>query len=234
MRLFMVRNDQPLIIVPAYNEEQSVAEVLRDLHHHGYKNVVVIDDGSADKTGILAKQAGAVVLHHRINRGLGAALGTGFAYANSIGANAAVTFDSDGQHRARDIKSLLKNITNDSADVVIGSRLLWKRNQIPKGRLILNYLSNLATYCLYGVWATDTLSGLRAFNKKALESITIKTQRMEVSNEFFKEIRRNKLRYLEIPVEPIYTDYSRESSSQGQFPQREIRLAAVMILRMFR
>lgn len=221
-----------LIIVPAFNEERSIAAVLNDLKSAGLRNIVVIDDGSTDKTAALAKKSGVVVLSHIINRGLGAALGTGFAFANQNDFDFAVTFDADGQHQAADVKKTLSLLRKRKSDVVVGSRLQKHSKAIPFDRLILNHLSNVATFCLYGVWATDTLSGLRAFNKKALKSIKIKTQRMEVSNEFFKEIKRNNLRYQEIPIEPIYTKYSLERSYQGRFPV--VRLAATMIFRLFR
>lgn len=223
---------QILIVVPAFNEGKSIIDVIRDLKKHGYKNILVVDDGSVDRTGELAKKAKAFVVRHVINRGLGAALGTGFEFAKHKSYSTLVTFDSDGQHKAKDIINILKPIKNNQADVVIGSRLLWNKKNMPLGRLILNHLSNLATFALYGVWATDTLSGLRAFNKKAIRSINIKTQRMEVSNEFFKEIKINNLRFKEIPIRPIYTKYSIKSSSQGQLAP--VKLAARMILRLFR
>lgn len=221
-----------LVIVPAFNEEGSITTVIKDLQRHGYRDIVVVDDGSSDSTAKIAKSKNIFVVSHIINRGLGASLGTGFEFAKQNGFETVVTFDADGQHKAKDIPKVIKHIKNGRADVVVGSRLLYKKKEMPLDRLILNHLSNLATLFLYGVRATDTLSGLRAFNKKSLESIRIKTQRMEVSNEFFKEIRRNKLRYREVPLEPIYTQYSLEGSDQGHLPV--IRLAATMILRLFR
>lgn len=225
---------KPLIIIPAYNEESSIANVISDLKSHGYTNIIVVNDGSQDQTGKQIEKTGVPVLTHIVNRGLGAALGTGFEFATKKNADLVVTFDSDGQHKAKDIQKIIDPVLSRHADVVIGSRMLWNKKSMPLSRLLENYISNLATFCLYGVWATDTLSGLRAFNKKALNCIKIKTQRMEVSNEFFKEIRRNKLKYFEVPLEPVYTDYSMGSSSQGQFPAREIRLGVTMILRLFR
>lgn len=219
-----------LIIIPAYDEEKSIAAVIFDLESHGYKNILVVDDGSSDKTA--ARATGAVTVRHVINRGLGAALGTGFEYARKNNFDIAVTFDADGQHKAKDIKRILAPLSSGRADVVVGSRLVGNKKNIPLDRLILNYLSNLATLFLYRVWATDTLSGLRAFDKKAINCIKIKTQRMEVSNEFFREIKRNQLRFCEVPVRPVYTEYSLKGSHQGRFPV--IRLAVAMILRLFR
>lgn len=219
-----------LIVIPAYNEEKTLAQVIADLKRHGFNQILVVDDGSVDQT--VKKARGAKVVGHIINRGLGAALGTGFAYAQKMSYDRLVTFDADGQHQAIDVRRLLAAMTRLKADVVVGSRLLWPKKIMPLDRLLLNHLSNLATYLLYGLLATDTLSGLRAFNKKAINCIKIKTQGMEVSNEFFKEIKRNKLRFQEIPIEPIYTDYSLEKSHQGKMPVP--RLALAMILRLFR
>lgn len=220
-----------LIIVPDFNESQTMGKVIEDLRSWGFNDIVVVDDGSADDSGKIAGKKGAVVLRHIANRGLGAALGTGFEYARQKSYDCAVTFDSDGQHRAEDIGKLVKVVAAGKGDVVIGSRLLRNMKDMPKDRLILNLLSNLATFIVYGVWATDTLSGLRAFNRRALETIQIKTDRMEVSNEFFKEIRRNNLKYREVAVRPIYTDYSRT----GEQPDSNWAANGFkMILRLFR
>ena len=108
-----------LIIVPTFNEQDSITAVITDLQAHGYKNIVVIDDGSTDNTYKLAKKMKVPVIKHIINRGLGAALGTGFEYAKIMGADIAVTFDSDGQHKAKEINKVLTDVKNNKADVVI-------------------------------------------------------------------------------------------------------------------
>jgi len=102
---------------------------------------------------------------------------------------------------------------------------------MPLDRLIISHLSNLLTFLFYGVWSTDSQSGLRAFNKKAIKCITIKTDRMEVSSELLKEIKKNKLRFKEIPIKPIYTEYSRQS---GQSNLNSLNVAVKMLLRLFR
>ncbi len=220
-----------LIVIPAFNEEISLGRVIGNLRSHGYKDLVVIDDGSHDGTGDQARKLGVPVLVHSVNRGLGAALGTGLEYAKLVKAQIVVTFDADGQHQASDVKALLAPILAGRADVVIGSRLLINFRKMPKDRLVISYLSNLLTFFLYGVWSTDSQSGLRAFNKKALRCITIKTDRMEVSSEFLKEIKKNKLRFKEISIKPIYTDYSRQS---GQGNLNSFAVAFKMLLRLFR
>lgn len=220
-----------LVVIPAFNEEKSLSLVVKDLRAHGFSEIIVVDDGSADKTSAVAKKLGVPVFKHVLNRGLGAALGTGFEYAKDKNYDALITFDADGQHAAGDVEKLLYPIRMGKVDVVVGSRLLKNIKSMPKDRLVLNFLSNIATFVVYGVWATDTLSGLRAFNKRALNTIQIKTDRMEVSNEFYKEIKKNGLRYGEISIQPIYTVYSR---SDEQNNSNAFENGFKMILRLFR
>lgn len=219
-----------LITVPAFNEELKIEEVLLGLKRHGYSNIIVIDDGSVDSTGILARKAGAVVVRHVLNCGLGAALKTGFTYALKLNPDILVTFDGDGQHKAGDIKKLIAPIERDESDVVIGSRLLVSRG-MGLDRKIINILSNILTYFVYGVWTTDSQSGFRAFNKKAYHNIIIKTQRMEVSSEFFREIKRLNLRIKEVPIEAVYTGYS---LTKGQRNINAFSVALKILLRTFR
>ena len=158
-----------LILVPAYNESGQIANVLKDLKMHGYSNILVVDDGSDDNTAKIARESAKWVLSHVQNRGLGAALGTGFEFAKRFSPNILVTFDSDGQHQASDIQKIIRPIVNNQTDVVIGSRFADLR-KAPIARQVLNYISNCITYIIYGVNTSDSLSGLRAFNQKAYRS----------------------------------------------------------------
>lgn len=220
-----------LVVVPAFNEVHSIGEVIKDLKHYEIKNIVVVDDGSVDGTLQQAKKNGAQILRHVVNRGLGAALGTGFAHARQKDIDILVTFDADGQHEAKEIKNLVAPIISGESDVVIGSRLLGRKD-MPLDRRILNFLSNVLTFFLFGVWTTDSQSGFRAFNRRAINCISIKTDRMEVSSEFFKEIRDNRLRFLEIPIKAIYTAYGIVSTKQENWAP--VKISARLFLRLFR
>ncbi|MCL4390433.1 MAG: glycosyltransferase family 2 protein [Patescibacteria group bacterium] len=219
------------VIIPAYNEAETIANVIADLRRFGYWDIVVVNDGSRDDTGKIARRLKVTVLTHVLNRGLGAALGTGFAYAQKTGADVLVTFDADGQHKAKDIKKLLDVLVKKNVDVVIGSRTRQRAN-MPLGRRLLNFLSNVLTLILFQVWSSDSQSGLRVFNKKALECINIKTDKMEVSSEFFKEIRDNHLKFAEVPISAVYTAYGMLSSKQGEFASA--RISWKLFLRLFR
>jgi glycosyltransferase involved in cell wall biosynthesis len=218
-----------IAIIPAYNEEKTITEVLKKASGFVSK-VIVVDDGSLDRTARIARANGALVVSHSINRGLGAAIGTGFEAAKRFGADVVITLDADGQHDPSEIPSFLKAIES-GADVVIGSRMIgnlppsqggikggcldWCYDGgclhvtgMPFHRRIAQLLGNLVTLILFGVWVTDSQSGFRAFTSYALSKIEIKTNRMEVSSELIAEARRNRLKLVEVPIKAIYTDYS--------------------------
>lgn len=206
-----------LIGIPAYNEERTVGKVIESLPKKlkGIEKVetVLVDDGSFDATGDIARRKGAAVLTHIINRGLGGALKTIFTYARENFYDVLVTFDADGQHNGVDIHRLIEPILNNKKDVMIGSR--WKtKNKKPISRYIVNQCANIITWLLFGVYTTDSQSGLRAFNRRAIEKINITSEHMEVSSEFFKEIRSNNLRFGEVPINPIYSGYSQHKGQR--------------------
>ena len=214
------------IVVPAYNEERTIVSVIRGLKKEGYDNIIVIDDGSKDRTYKLVSKENVILLHHVFNRGLGAALGTGMRAAIEEDAVIIVTFDADGQHNPKDIRRLTEQIKKGN-DVVIGSRLLDTKG-MPWYRVVQNFIGNIVTYLLFGVWTTDSQSGLRAFSRNAAQKIRIKTNKMEVSSEIIGEIGRNKLKFKEVPIKPIYTKYS---LSKGQSLLVGIKTFLKLVLR---
>ena len=216
------------IVIPAYNEEKSVGKVIDDLSKAGYHNIIVVDDGSRDRTAeIVRKKKDVILCQHLINRGLGGALGTGLDAAYVNGADIAITFDADGQHCVSDIPHMIKPIKDGKADVVIGSRMINHKG-MPLVRVIGNWGLNVITWFLFGVWTTDSQSGMRAFNRKALGNIETRTSRMEVSSEFFKEIKKHELSLAEVPIKVIYTDYS---MAKGQSSLNAIKIVLKLIIR---
>lgn len=226
-----------LVIVPAFNEAKIIFSVLKNLAIQlktlkpVASQIIVVDDGSTDQTWEQAKKAKAKVIRHPINRGLGGALGTGLIYAKKHHFDYVVTFDADGQHDARQIRSLIAPLIKGKADVVIGSRTLTGWQQLPLDRRLIIFLSNLLTNLLFATQTTDSQSGFRAFNQKALQAIKIRTQRMEVSSELFAEIKTRQLRYQEIPISVIYSPYSRQ---KGQSNLNAFAILFRLLLRLFR
>lgn len=222
-----------LVIIPAFNEAPVVESTINGLWRIVPRNsqILVIDDASNDNTGAIARRSGAIVIRHPINRGLGGALGTGFYWAKAHDIQCAVTFDADGQHNPKDLFRVLSPLLKDQADVVIGSRTGTGWKNIPWDRKIIIITSNFLTWWFFGTRTSDSLSGFRAFNRKAIEKIQIRTDHMEVSNEFFAEIQRNRLRLAEVYIHVIYSSYSR---SKGQRNSNALDVTAKMLLRLAR
>jgi len=191
------------IVLPAYNEESAIGGVLDALHREGWHNIIVVDDGSRDRTAEIARSRGALVISHGQNMGLGAALRTGLSRAHELGADRAVTFDADGQHDPRAIRGLLKAL--DGADLAIGVR---RRGGMPPHKRVGNFGLDVITRMLGGP-LTDSQSGFRAFNRRALEAIRIRSNRYEVSSEIVIQARREELKLRDVPIEAIFTDYSK-------------------------
>lgn len=192
-----------LIVMPAHNEERAISDVIDDLRGEGWNDIIVVDDGSRDRTAEIAEKKGAVVIKHPRNMGLGAALRTGLKEALKRGGDCAVTFDSDGQHDPKAVKMIVDSI--DGADLVIGSR---KFINIPLNKRVGNFGLNLITRLLGGP-LVDSQSGMRAFSRRALETVEIKSNRYEVSSEIVIDGKRKGLRIKEVPVKCFFTAYSK-------------------------
>lgn len=215
-----------IAVIPAYNESQTVGGVVAATLPF-VDAVVVVDDGSRDETGAEARFAGARVVRHALNRGLGASLGTGIQAALRMGADCIVTLDADGQHDSEEITKIVAPIRNGFADVVLGSRLLDTRG-MPVTRVFMNQVGSWFTFCMFGMYVTDSQSGFRAFSRTAAKSIQIRSNRMEVSSEIVAEIRRRSLRVAEVPIRAIYTDYS---LSKGQSFRVGVKTVCRLLLR---
>lgn len=198
-----MRKEDVWVVVPAYNEERSVGKVLRELKERGWRNLVVVDDGSVDATGEVARSAGAVVLRHEVNSGLGAALRTGLREAARRGAKAAVTFDADGQHDPDSVERIVEGL--EGADFVVGKR---RSVGIPLNKRFGNFVLDVLTFLLSGIF-TDSQSGNRGFSRKALEEVEIRNDRYAVSSELILLASKKGWRVREVPVKCFYHEYSR-------------------------
>jgi polyprenyl-phospho-N-acetylgalactosaminyl synthase len=201
------------IVVPAFNEAGMVGEVIADLRSV-FSNVVCVDDGSRDDTGEVALRAGAHLVRHPVNLGQGAAIQTGVEYARrQPGAQVFATFDADGQHRVKDLVTMIDRLSAGDVDVVIGTRFGQGVSRPPLlKRVVLQTATRLSPRGRK-LGLTDTNNGLRVFNKTVADGLDITMNGMSHATEFIMLIAENRWRVAEEPVEVLYTDYSQ---SKGQ------------------
>lgn len=204
------------IVIPAYNEEKVISEVISDIKRSGYENIIIVDDGSTDRTYEEAHKNGAIALRHRLNRGKGAATKTGIEAAKLFDANIFVTMDGDGQHNPLDIEKLLAPIQKKRADVALGTRLKNPKG-MPWYKIAHNWIGNAIVWYLYGLWVSDSQSGFRAYSRHATEYIDTKTDRYEYDSEVIREIKKHHLKYREVPIEVRYTEYSKNKFQKQSF-----------------
>jgi glycosyltransferase involved in cell wall biosynthesis len=188
-----------IIIIPAHNEEKTVGNVVDACKRYG--KIIVVNDASSDRTAEFAKKAGAIVITHEVNLGLGAALRTGFSSALKMKPDIVITLDADGQHMPGEIPKFISKIS-EGYDFVLGKRDLAKYPVRKKvGNFILNFFTNLVSHTRLA----DTESGFRAFRADALEKLDLRAQRYEIAAEIVKQSGKNRLKSANVPITiPVY------------------------------
>ncbi len=191
-----------LIIVPAYDEEGGIREVLRRIPEevlgHEVKTVVV-DDGSKDATADIAREEGVPVVTHVVNRGQGDALRTGFAIAQAERSLAVINLDADGQYKPEELDRLVGPIIEGKADFVLGSRFLGFYEESGSVRHVgVVFFSRLISL-LTGIKVSDCTNGYRAIRVSELHKMDLREDRFN-ANEITLEALRNKLRFHQVPV----------------------------------
>ena len=196
--------------IPCFNEDLFIGSVVLKAKDY-VDQVLVIDDGSTDKTAVVAENAGAIVIKHGSNKGKGAAVSTAFEYAQNTGCRALVILDGDGQHDPAYIPSLIKPVLDNEADIVVGSRYLDVRSSIPGyrtwGHRVLTFFTNLGSR----IKLTDSQSGLRAFSPKAIEALSFAEEGLSVESEMQFLANEAGLRVKEVPVSIAYHGKAKRS-----------------------
>lgn len=217
-----------IAVIPAFNEEKRVLQVVRDALKY-VEATIVVDDGSTDRTAEVARQAGAKVICHAENCGAGAATMTGIEAARQMGADILVTLDADEQHNPEDIPALLASIENDEADIVFANRF-GQRNRIPFIRRLFNGIGNILTFGVTGKWVKDSQCGFKAFGPKALEQVDLKMSGFEFCTEIVREAVQHKWRIKQIPTKVLYSEYT---LAKGQSFANGVKTALKILLRSF-
>ena len=197
--------------IPAFNEEKNIASIISRLKDFT-DSIVVCDDGSSDMTAKIAEDMGAILVKHPKNLGYGAAIRTIFLKAKDLESDVLVTLDGDGQHQIMDVEKILKPIEKNQADIVIGSRFLDKKSDVPKYREFgINVITKVTNVTIKNK-LTDAQSGLRAYSKKVLYEINLSDLGMGVSTEILIKASSKGLKIVEIP---ITISYAGETSTQN-------------------
>jgi glycosyltransferase involved in cell wall biosynthesis len=193
-----------VILIPAFNEEDRIGTVIAGIKKNvSSAEIVVVDDGSGDETADISRQAGATVIRHPFNLGVGSALQTGYKYAAEQGFSRLIQLDADGQHDPAQIQLLLTTLDSTHADLVIGSRFLtdnWRTMSVPRRigvRLFAWLLSMLIRERI-----TDPTSGFRAMTKRVLGFCTKDIYGFDYPDaDFLLTLHRYGFKLLEVPIE---------------------------------
>ena len=194
------------VVIAAYNEAAVIGRVINDVKRRGY-SVVVVDDGSTDRTAE-ASAAADVLVRHPINLGQGAALQTGIDFGLERGADIVVTFDADGQHLATDIEKLVEATKIADVDFALGSRFLGCTEGMPVARRVLLKAATLFTQLTTGLRISDTHNGLRAMTRRGARVVRLRQNRMAHASEILSQIAASGLGYVEVSVSIEYSAYS--------------------------
>lgn len=185
-----------IIIIPAYNEEKTLGGVIDEIKQYG--SVIVVDDGSKDKTAAIAKAKGATVIPNIINRGLGTSIRRGYLAALEHGADIVVQIDADGQYTASDIPKLIKPIVDNKADMVLASRFLGGIEHMPQSNRLGNRIGTLITSLVSGQKISDAQTGFRAMRKELLDEIIPLSKKTYVQEMIIRAVKEG-WRVVEVP-----------------------------------
>ncbi|MDP3766184.1 MAG: glycosyltransferase family 2 protein [Nanoarchaeota archaeon] len=188
-------------VIPAYNEEKSIFNIVKKTKKYT-SNVVVVDDGSKDKTKEGTEKANAIVLRHIVNLGKGAALKTGCDFAVKKGANFIVALDADAQHNPDDIPRFVEKLRK--YDIVFSYRKA--SGEMPLVLRFGNWVISNVVRILYGINLNDTQCGFRAFSREAYKKIRWNASDYSMESEMISRAGKQRLKYVQIPIETIYSD----------------------------
>jgi len=190
-------------VLPAYNEELSIGSVVLRTRQY-VERVIVIDDGSSDRTAYIAKLAGAEVIQLDHNTGKAYALLLGLKHARQTGCSIAVMLDADGQHDPSEIQRVIGMVKIGKADLVIGSRFLEEKQNIPGYRQIGQKTLDLFTNIGAKTHVTDSQSGFRALSIQALDNLDFKSDGYDVESDMIAHFAKLGLPIMEVPITVNY------------------------------
>jgi glycosyltransferase involved in cell wall biosynthesis len=189
-------------LIPAFNEAATIRDVVTGLVR-AVDRVVVVDDGSSDRTGALAREAGGQVLTHQANMGKGRAIRTGLEALAGSGFTHVLVLDADMQHLPSEAPRLLDSAARTGADIVLGVRQ-FGRDGMPAARYYANRIGSRALSSFVGVRLDDTQCGFRAFRLPALRGLRLRSRGYEIETEMLVKLARRGARIATVPVTAVY------------------------------
>lgn len=190
------------VIIPTYNEAKTIADVIKDVRQQGLE-VLVVDDGSKDKTAQLASSGGAIVLRNEKNLGKGASLIRGADYALKQGFEAMVIMDGDGQHLACDLPYFIRLATYSDSAIFIGNRMINPKS-MPATRVITNKFMSWLISKITRQDIPDSQCGFRLIKREVFESIKLATKKYETDSEILIKAARQNFKIESVPVKTVY------------------------------
>lgn len=191
------------IIIPAFNEEETIQALLKQITICEKRDIVVIDDGSSDRTGDIVTRFGATLLKHATNKGKGMAHRTAFSYAIQQGYDGVITMDADGQHAPGELESFLKE--RGRADILIGTRSMSLAN-MPLLRYLTNKVTSLVVSLIASQRVFDSQSGYRYISTDVLKRVPLRTRRFQTESEILIKAGRMGFRIGAVPISTIYRE----------------------------
>ena len=189
-------------IIPAYNEEDALADVIAKTSQY-VDEVIIVNDGSIDRTAEVAIEAGAKLISHSTNLGKGEALKSGFEAIDDD--SIIVTIDGDGQHNPDEIPAIIKPIIEDGADLVNGSRYMnGPEENTPAYRRVGQKVLDIATNISAGIKVTDSQSGFRAFSPRTKGVFRFKDTGFGIESEMLVDAAEAGLKIVEVPITVRY------------------------------
>lgn len=215
------------VLIPSYNEEATIGEIVRKLKEMDLE-AIVVDDGSSDNTHKIASENGAITLRHAKNLGKGASLKEGFdLILKTTNFDAVIIMDGDGQHSPDDIHKFIEHAKKYGDDIIVGNRMRYVKN-MPFVRLNTNRFMSFLLSSICGQQIPDTQCGFRLLRRKVLKKIDLKTDKYDLESEILIKASKEKFKIASVPVKTIYRD---ELSSIH--PVKDTLRFAALILRSY-
>ena len=190
------------VLIPTFNESKIIYDLVVKIKRQGL-DVLVVDDGSRDRTEALAQKAGAQVISHSKNMGKGTSLRTGFQKVIKDNYDFIITMDGDGQHRPEDLENFIQNFSAHNTDIIVGNRMDEPKN-MPFHRWITNKVMSMIISSICKVYIPDTQCGYRLIKIPVLKDIVFSTSNYEIESELLIQASKKHYKISSVPIKTVY------------------------------